>query len=83
MDDVNRVFPDQSPSKNPILLRDLEKRAGEVGRMLKDIMPEGVGFVFLMFTFGEDGWMTDASNAERGAMIKALNEMVEKLEASQ
>ncbi len=84
MDDVNRVFPDQSPSKNPILLRDLEHRANEVGRMLKDIMPEGVGFAFLMFTFdgGDSGWMTYASNAQRSDMIKALQEMIEKLEGS-
>ena len=82
MDDVNRVFPDQSPSKNPILLQDLERRALEVGVILKGIMPEGVGYAFLMFTFGDDGWMTYASNAQRADMIKALNEMVEKLEAS-
>lgn len=82
MDDVNRVFPDQSPSKNPILLQDLEKRAKEVGLILKGIMPEGVGYAFLMFTSGEDGWMTYASNAQRADMIKALDEMKEKLEAS-
>lgn len=82
MDDVNRVFPDQSPSKNPILLQDLEKRAREVGLILKGIMPEGVGYAFLMFTFGEDGWMTYASNAQRDDMIKSLKEMLEKMEAS-
>lgn len=82
MDDPNRIFPDQSPSKNPILLQDLEKRAKEVGLILKGIMPEGVGYAFLMFTFGENGWMTYASNAQRADMIKALDEMRVKLEAS-
>lgn len=82
MDDVNRVFPDQSPSKNPILLRDLEYRSRKVALVFKDIMPDGVGYAFLMFTFGDDGWMTYASNAQRSDMIKALREMIEKLEGS-
>lgn len=82
MDGVNRVFPDDSPSSNPILLRDLEKRATKVARVLKGLMPEGVGYAFLMFTFGDDGWMTYASNAQRSDMIKALREMIEKLEGS-
>ena len=90
MDDVSSQFPNidapkpdrqDGPADDPILLRDLENRAREVGIMLRGIMPEGVGFAFLMFTFGDDGWMTYASNAERADMIKALNEMVEKLEA--
>ncbi len=83
MDDVDRVFPDQSPSKNPVLLRDLEERTRKVAIMFKDMMPDGVGYAFLMFTFGDDGWMTYASNAEREQMIKALQEMIEKMEASE
>lgn len=69
------------PSDDPILLQDLEKRAQEVGRMLGPVMPAGVGFCFIMFTFDEGGWLTYVSNAERSDMIKSLKETLEKLQA--
>ena len=79
---LDRPKPDQEdgPADDPILLQDLENRAAEVGRMLRGVMPEGVGFCFIMFTFGEGGWLTYASNAERAHMRKALQELIDKMD---
>lgn len=40
----------------------------------------GAGFALLGFTFGEGGWATWVSNAERPDMIRALREMADSLE---
>ena len=42
-----------------------------------------VGFALLMFSFGEHGEMTWASNAERAEMITALKEFITKNEGGQ
>lgn len=39
-----------------------------------------IGFALLMFTMGEGGWMTWASNADRSDMVASLKEMTAKLE---
>ena len=79
---IREPQPDQhdGPADDPMLLQDLEKRAREVGQMLGPVMPEGVGFCFIMFTFGYDGWLTYASNAKRDEMIQSLKKTLEKLE---
>ncbi len=64
-----------------IMLAELEEHAKEVGRLIKRIMPPGVGFTLMMFTLGEGGWMTYLSSAERTTMIKAMKEHIEKVEA--
>ena len=63
----------------------LEKLEETARSMAREIGPSfdaaGAGFALLGFSFGEGGWMTYVSNANRHDMIKALKEMVEKLEA--
>lgn len=45
--------------------------------------PRRIGFVLWLFDFGQSGFATYVSNAEREDMIKALKEMLERLESSQ
>jgi nitrogen regulatory protein PII-like uncharacterized protein len=63
-----------------VRLHELEKKAREVGRLIGDQCPEGVGFCLMMFTFGEDGWSTYLSNAEPESMIEAIRELADKRE---
>jgi len=42
-----------------------------------DDMPK-VGFALFLFTFGEGGWLTYISNAERDTMLQALVEFIER-----
>jgi hypothetical protein len=51
--------------------------------MLSSHMPEGVGFCLTLFTFGEGGWFTYVSNAERGRMMQALEELLDKLQENE
>lgn len=66
-----------------VRLAELEKKAREIGRIIKGQMPEGVGFTLLVFTLGEGGWMTYMSSAERTTMIEAMKEFIEKAEPEQ
>lgn len=52
------------------------------GERLRNAMPEGVGFCLFLFSFGEDGWATFASNADRGDLVEALRELATRLEDS-
>jgi hypothetical protein len=62
-----------------IMLHELEDKAAEVGRLIGGSIPEGVGFCLTLFTFGDGGWFTYVSNAERGDMMRALEELLRKL----
>lgn len=55
-----------------------EEALRNVGRKIKDeILPEGYGFALLVFPFNEEGGMFYMSNAQRGDMIKAMEEWIE------
>lgn len=66
-------------------LRDLEDKCREIGRVIgKGIeMTYGsrdkVGFCLLLFDFGEGGYMTYISNAQRDDMILSLTELIDQL----
>lgn len=53
-----------------------------LGKAIGEQCPAGVGFVLLMFDFGEanTGFMNYLSNAQRPDMIAALKELVHVLE---
>ena len=55
-----------------------EKMLRQIGNMLRDVCPPGIGFSLLIFTFGEGGDMFYSSNAQREDMIKAMQEFIEK-----
>ena len=61
-------------------LEEAERTMQSLARVVGNMTPQGWGFAVLCFSFGENGFMNWVSNAERQDMIKALKEMVEKLE---
>lgn len=63
-------------------LESLEKICRDVGRIIGSAVPKGTGFALLVFDFGEGGHMTYVSNSQRRDMVKALREMITKLEGS-
>lgn len=57
---------------------EIEARLKEIGRRLKDAMPEGYGFNLMIFSYGEGGAMFYLSSAQREDMIKAMKEFIAK-----
>jgi len=57
----------------------LEKNADALGNLIGGAVPDGIGFCLMIFSFGPEGWLTYSSNAERGSMIEALNELLDKI----
>lgn len=68
--------------RDPAVLADLEKRCREIGTLIGDRLPEGVGFALMLFTYGGNGWSTYISSAKRQDMIALLTEMLHKLKFS-
>ena len=60
---------------------EIERVSTEIGRMLKNVMPDGWGFTLLMFTYGADGSMFYISSAERSDMMRPMREFLQKFEA--
>ncbi len=60
----------------------LEKQCSEIGRVIADALPAGVGFCFVTFDFGpaNSGNMAYLSNGERKSTVKMLRELLEKIE---
>lgn len=63
-------------------LLELEAKARAIGRIIGGACPPGVGFSLQLFDFGDSGFCTYISNAQRDDMIKAMKELIGKLEAS-
>lgn len=61
------------------ILQDLGRR---IDTGIQNAVGKKVGFVLLMFDFGEpkQGRLNYLSNAERGSMLKALQELVAQME---
>lgn len=57
-----------------------EKVCRDLGRLIGDRMVPGWGFALVLFTFGDDGFATYISNADRDGMIKALRECADTIE---
>lgn len=65
-----------------------EVKSPEVEALLRDIghaiggrMPKGMGFMLMLFDFGENGATFYISSAQRADMLKAMKEFIEKQEA--
>ena len=67
-EDLRREFPH------------VERSAQEVAQRIGLAFPPGWGFALLAFSFGEGGYLTYVSNAERSDIVKALRECAAKLE---
>jgi hypothetical protein len=66
----------------------LARELNALGHVTKEWIEESfgkdkIGFVILMFQFGEGGRMNYLSNARREDIIKALEELLENFKASQ
>ncbi len=55
-----------------------EKYLRETGRVLRDALPEGMGFAPLVYDYGEGGNMFYISSGEREGMVKAMQEFLIK-----
>jgi len=73
-------------------LEPLEKVCRKIGGLIGNAVDDHnrwytdsprVGFMLLMFTFDEGGWMTYLSNCERNSMIEAMKEFIAKHEEAQ
>lgn len=51
-----------------------------IGMILKEILPENMGFTLLTFNFGDAGLCNYISDANREDMIKSLRETADRLE---
>lgn len=71
-------MPEPGGVRHP--LESAEVVARDIGRKLTDAMPPGWGFALVLFTFGEGGFLTYMSNAQRADMVKALRECADKIE---
>jgi len=58
----------------------LERFCTDVGRAIAKAMPAEAGFALLVFDYGPRGSMTYTSSAQRSDMIKALRELISRLE---
>jgi hypothetical protein len=59
----------------------LEQQCRDVGGVIARECPAGVGFALVMFDFGDCGSMAYVSNGQRDYMVRALRELLQRLEA--
>lgn len=59
---------------------EVEQKLKEIGNLLRDVMPVGWGFIFLITSYGEDGSMFYMSSVERQDAINTLREFIQKAE---
>jgi len=64
--------------------REIEASARGIAKAIGSVVPNGVGFTLLLFTFdhdaNEDGFLTYVSNAERVDMLAAMKEFIARNE---
>jgi len=53
-----------------------------IGRAMKDGCPPGYGFCFFLFSYGEGGNFFYTSSAQRGDVVKLLEEFIVKLKGN-
>jgi hypothetical protein len=61
---------------------EVEQKLKEIGRLLRETMPEGCGFTLLISSYGEGGSMFYVSSVERQDAINMLREFIQKAEAN-
>ncbi len=61
---------------------ELEATCSSLGRTIGEVIPDGVGFAFILCDFGNEGNMAYLSNGNREDMIKMLREMATKIEGN-
>jgi hypothetical protein len=61
-------------------LPEAELKSKDLGREIAKLLPHGWGFCLILFTFGDGGFMTYLSNAQRASMKQALQELLVRLD---
>lgn len=59
---------------------EMVKTVREIGQVIGDSLPPGVGFLLVLFNFGEQGWSTYCANVRRQEMALFLRELAGQLE---
>lgn len=62
--------------------KELEASCASLGKTIGEVIPEGVGFAFILCDFGVEGNMAYVSNGNREDMVKMLREMAMKIEGN-
>lgn len=69
---------------------EVQQQTEEIMKYLAKVLDDAIseffpqaGFALIIFKFHEEGLSNYISNAERGSMIKALKEIVERLEKNE
>jgi hypothetical protein len=63
----------------PKPLAEIEQSARELGKVIGGVLPDGVGFLLVLYDYGTGGHMSYMSNGRREDCIKLLAELREKL----
>lgn len=69
-----------NPMRYEIRNEQVEKKLHELASQLKSGLPEGYGFMLLIFGFTPNDEMFYISSAKRESMIAAMREFVQKFE---
>ena len=56
----------------------VKEKLQDIGKMIKNELPEGFGFALLSFYFNAEGQLMYVSNAKREDVVKAMEEFIEK-----
>ena len=67
-------MPDNFEVRNARIESDLRG----IGKTIAGTLPDGWGFALLIFSFGEGGSTFYISNAQRGDMLNAMREFMER-----
>lgn len=68
------------PGNFEVRNQEAEKVLNDIGKMLRECMPKGMGFVLLMVEFGEKGGTFYTSNADRHDVCNLMREFIQKNE---
>lgn len=61
-------------------LRSMEQSTRAIADMILPVLPPGVGFTLMLFTYGDGGWLTYLSTADRADMLRTLKDQIARLE---
>lgn len=59
---------------------EVEEQMKKIGHMLREITPDGFGFIFLLASIGPGGSTFYTSSVEREGAIKLLREFLHRME---
>lgn len=59
---------------------EVRETMNKVASAIDSALPDGFGFVLLVFNFGEGGYMNYISNSDRADVVRAMKEFVAKEE---